>query len=161
MSRFTQDILSAVSGGHDPNPQTPMTRTPKEVTDAELAVLEVLWERGASTVREIADTLYPGGANSEAATVHKLCERLLRKRYVSRNRQVRPATFQAFVDRADLIGRHLKGLADRLCSGSLTPLFTQLVEAAGLDPKDTKKLREQVERLDAETRRARLSEDDR
>ena len=137
-----------------------MTRTPKEVTDAELAVLEVLWERGARTVREIADTLYPGGANSEAATVQKLCERLLRKRYVSRNRQVRPATFQAFVDRADLIGRHLKGLADRLCSGSFTPLFTHLVEAAGLDPKDIKKLREQVERLDAETRQARLSEDD-
>ncbi len=65
---------------------------------------------------------------------------------------MRPATFQAAVDRGDLISRHLKGVADKLCAGSYTPLLTHLVEAAGLDPEDLRALRERVERLDAERR---------
>jgi BlaI family transcriptional regulator, penicillinase repressor len=125
-----------------------MARTPKDVTDAELAVLEVLWRHGAMRVREIADLLYPGGSHSESATVQKLCERLLCKRYVTRDRQVRPATFAAGINRDDLIGRHLKGVADKLCSGSFAPLLTHLVESADLDAADLQKLRDQVARLD-------------
>lgn len=134
-----------------------MGRTPKEVTDAELAVLEALWERDAATVRELAETLYPGGGASEAATVQKLCERLLVKNYVERDGSVRPATFKAIVDRSDLIGRHLKNVADKLCSGSLTPLLTHLVDAAGLEGTELERLREQVARLDRESRRGRES----
>ncbi len=130
-----------------------MVRTPKEVTDAELAVLEVLWEREVATVREIADRVYPGGGNSEGATVQKLCERLLAKRYVRRNRKLRPATFRATVDRSELIGRHLKNVADKLCSGSFTPLLTQLVESAGLDREALAELRREVDRLAAARRR--------
>ena len=125
-----------------------MARTPKEVTDAELAVLEVLWSREATTVREIADDLYPGGSNSDTATVQKLCERLLVKKYVRRNRRVRPATFRSAIDRSELIGRHLTNLADKLCSGSITPLLTHLVESGGLSADDLSALRDQVERLD-------------
>ena len=133
-----------------------MARTPKDVTDAELAVLEVLWQRTDATVREIAEELYPGGSHSETATVQKLSERLLAKNYVARNRDVRPARFRAAVDRAELIGRHLKGVADKLCSGSFTPLLTHLVESAGLNPDTIQQLREQVERMDA----ARKEDDD-
>ena len=127
-----------------------MARTPKEVTDAELSVLEVLWQQECATARELAALLYPGGSTSETATVQKLCERLLAKNYVARDATVRPATFRAAVDRPDLIGRHLKNLADKLCAGSLTPLLTQLVESASLDPDDLQQLREQVDRLDSE-----------
>ena len=126
-----------------------MARTPREVTDAELAVLEVLWDGEAATVRAIAERLYPGGGNSAAATVQKLCDRLQAKRYVERDPTVRPATLRAAIDRGGLIGRHLKGVADKLCAGSLAPLLTHLVEAAGLTPDDIRELREHVDRLDA------------
>lgn len=132
-----------------------MARTPKEVTDAELTVLEVLWQRDRASVREITDVLYPGGGNSETATVQKLCERLLSKKYVGRDRKLRPTTFHAAVDRSGLIGRHLKGVADKLCSGSFTPLLTHLVEAADLNEADIEELRRHVEQLDAERRRDR------
>lgn len=125
-----------------------MARTPKDVTDAELAILEVLWQRDEATVRELAGILYPGGGNSESATVQKLCERLASKRYVARNRRVRPSTFRAVVDRDDLIGRQLKNVADKLCDGSLAPLLTHLVESGRLEPDDIARLRDQVDRLD-------------
>ena len=135
-----------------------MARTPKEVTDAELAVLEVLWRRDAATVREIASELYPGGGNSEVATVQKLCERLMKKKCLRRNRRVRPAAFAAAMDRDDLIGRHLSNLADKLCSGSFTPLLTHLVESGGLSADDLSMLRDQVERLDDERKTKRRTD---
>lgn len=135
-----------------------MGRILKEVTDAELAVLEELWQRNIATVRELAEALYPGGGASETATVQKLCERLLDKQFIARDARVRPARLRATVDRAELIGRHLKNVADKLCAGSLTPLLTYLVDSEGLDAADLKQLREQVDRPDSRpqgTRRRR------
>ena len=38
-----------------------MDDKPAKVTDAELAVLQALWERGPATVRQLTDAVYPGG----------------------------------------------------------------------------------------------------
>ncbi|MCA8941657.1 MAG: BlaI/MecI/CopY family transcriptional regulator [Planctomycetes bacterium] len=127
-----------------------MGRTPQHVTDAELAILEVLWDHGEQPVRAIADRLYPGGGASENATVQKLCERLLAKGCVEVDRAVRPRTYRAAVERGDLIERQLESVADRLCSGSFLPLISRLVDGQKLTPEDIDSLREQIERLDQE-----------
>ena len=49
-----------------------MAREPQDVTEAELALMQVLWDRGTSSTRQIADVLYPGGSASEYATAQKL-----------------------------------------------------------------------------------------
>ena len=61
-----------------------MARTPQDVTDAELAVLQVLWEEGPLPIRSLADVLYPGGKTAQYATVQKLLERLEGKGCVAR-----------------------------------------------------------------------------
>ena len=38
-----------------------MPRTPHDVTDTELAILQVLWDQEAATIRRLTDALYPGG----------------------------------------------------------------------------------------------------
>lgn len=125
-----------------------MARTPKDVTDAELAVLQVLWDRGALSVREIVEQIYPGGGNSEYATVQKLCERLLAKGCVARDRRRRPHQFRAVVNRDEMIGRQLKSVADRLCEGAYVPLINHLVQGGSLSSDEIKSLREVVEQLD-------------
>jgi BlaI family transcriptional regulator, penicillinase repressor len=52
-----------------------MARTPQDVTDAELAILRVLWDRGAAAVRQLTDVLYPEGTTSRYATLQKVKER--------------------------------------------------------------------------------------
>src|SRR5436309_1856192 len=49
-----------------------MARTPKDVTDAELRVLQALWELGPSTIRQLTDRLHPGGGPARYATVQVL-----------------------------------------------------------------------------------------
>ena len=123
-----------------------MARTPKDVTDAELAVLEVLWEAGPLSIRDVADRLYPGGGTSEYATVQKLCERLVGKGCVARDRRHRPQQFRAAIDRDELIGRQLKSVADKLCGGAYTPLLNHLLQGGSLTAAEIKSLKSLVPR---------------
>ncbi len=132
-----------------------MARTPQDVTEAELAVLQQMWDQGAVTVRQLTDELYPDGGGSEYATVQKLLERLGRKNYIARDRDVWPHMFEATVGRDELIGRRLQSTADQLCEGSLQPLLTTLVKSDKLSARDRKSLRGLLDELDKEAKRSR------
>ena len=124
-----------------------MPRRLSDLPDAELAVLQFLWERGPATIRQMSDTLYPGGTDAHYATVQKLLERLESKACVARDASARAHTFRATVDRSDLIDHRLRVLAEKLCEGSLTPLLTHLVRAQGLSEKEWHELRSLVDEL--------------
>jgi predicted transcriptional regulator len=116
-----------------------------DVTDAELAVLQGLWERGSATIRQLTDALYPGGAAAQYATVQKLLERLEAKGCAERDRRPWPHVFVATVERDDLIGRRLRAVAEKLCGGSLTPLLTHLITVERLSPQERQELRALLE----------------
>ncbi len=129
-----------------------MARTPqKNVPDAELAVLQVLWDRGPATVRELTDVLYPEGKASQYATVQKLLERLEERECVTRDRRPWPHVFRAAVDREELIGRQLRAVAEKLCGGSLAPLLTHLLRIEHLSPKERENLRTFMDELDQQS----------
>ncbi len=115
------------------------------IPDAELKVLEELWRRGAATIRELRDALYPQGGNSEFATVRKLLTRLVGKELVQRRKREGNWIFQALVARNDLIGGELRRVADRLSGNSLTPLLTYLVESGELTAKERTHLRNMLD----------------
>jgi predicted transcriptional regulator len=125
-----------------------MARTPQDITDTELAVLQVLWQEGPATIRRITDALYPGGGQAHYATVQKLLERLEGKGCVRRERAPAAHTFAAAIDRGELIGRRLRAVADKLCGGSLAPLLTHLVRARRLTAKERQELRALIDELD-------------
>lgn len=125
-----------------------MPRTPFDIPDAELAVMQQLWESGATTVRELTDVLYPGGSTSHYATVQKLLERLEAKECVRRDRDKWPHQFEATIAKEDLIERQLQNTADRLCDGALQPLLTHLVKAVSLSAEERESLRGLLEELD-------------
>jgi len=113
----------------------------ENVTDTELAMLEVLWKEGPSTIRQIAERLYPKGKFSQYTTVQSLLQRLESKGYVARDRSAFVHVFEAKVDRSALIGHRLQDVADKLCEGSLTPLLLQLAEGAQLTDEQREILR--------------------
>src|SRR5712671_5745593 len=103
-----------------------MDQPPPDVPDAELAVLQALWEHGAATIRQLADRLYAADGDNGYATVQKLLERLERKGkgYVARDRSSHAHVFRAVIDRDTLVGRRLRAVAEKLCGGLMTPLLT-------------------------------------
>jgi predicted transcriptional regulator len=122
---------------------------PVNVTDAEWAILELLWEQGPRTVRQLTDVLYPRGGPSEYATVHKLLERLHAKGAVRRGKRDGTILILATVARDALVGRQLEALVDKMCGGSLQPLLTNLVKAKGITPEELEELLALVNQLKA------------
>jgi len=131
-----------------------MARTPQDVTDTELAILQVLWDQGSSTRRQITDVLYPRGGPAQYATVQKLLERLEAKGFVAaKNRGQGVLTFTVSVDRDELISRKLQEMAEKLCGGSMTPLLMNLVRAQPLTDRQLDELRSFVEELRRRSKR--------
>jgi predicted transcriptional regulator len=135
-----------------------MGRTLPNVTDAEWAILQALWGRGPSSVRELAEGLYPGGGPSEYATVHRLLERLEAKQYVLRARDEGVYRFRSALSRDEVLGGQLEALADRLCGGSLQPLLTSLVRGQRLSPEELRELRALVEEAEPRPRRKKKAD---
>ena len=115
---------------------TPMPRKPRQATDAELAVLKVLWADAPLSARAIAEQLYPGGAASEIATVQKLLSRLEAKRLVRRERKPPAHEFRPALTQDEFAGEQLEAMADKLSDGSLTPFVMHLVNARRLTARE-------------------------
>ena len=118
-----------------------MPSKPQTVTDAELAVLIILWQRGPLSAKAITAALYPDGAESEFASVHSFLQRLERKGLVHRDRSEFVHSFSAAVSQADIAGQELETLAARLGEKSIAPLIMQLVEQKRLSEKEAAEIR--------------------
>ena len=88
-----------------------MGKKPVNIAEAEWAVLEVLWDKGPATMRQLTDVLYPKGGPSEYATVHKLLERLDGKDCVHRERREGVFVFEASRPRDDVVGEQFEDVA--------------------------------------------------
>ena len=122
-----------------------MKARPVDVSDTELAILDVLWELEEATIRQIDERLYERPTTATYATVQKLLERLEAKGCVGRDRSGFAHVFRATVKRSTLIDQRLQAVADKLCGGSLTPLVTHLVEGRRLSARDRQALRKWIE----------------
>lgn len=123
-----------------------MKRRPQTVTDAELAVLKVLWQRGPLPAKAITVAIYPDGAESEFASVHSFLQRLERKGLVDRDRSSSVHSFSAAVSRSHVAGQELESLAARLGEGSIAPLIMQLVEQKRLSEQEVAEIRKLLKR---------------
>ena len=129
-----------------------MPRKPQDVTDAELAILQLLWDRRQAPARDIAIELYGEATDSSLATVQKLLQRLEAKKFVQRTRTTWPHVFTPAVERDELVGRRVQTAIDTLCGGSYSPLLTHLLKANRLSAKDRQALRDLLDQLDSENK---------
>ena len=128
-----------------------MPRKPQDVTDAELAILQLLWDRRQAPARDIAVELYGEATDSSLATVQKLLQRLEAKKFVRRNRKTWPHVFMPSVERDELVGRRVQTAIDTLCGGSYSPLLTHLLKSNRLSSQDRRELRNLLDQLESES----------
>jgi predicted transcriptional regulator len=131
-----------------------VAKAERDPSNAELAVLQVLWDQGPATRRQITDRLYPGGSPAHYTTVQKLLERLEEKGLASSRREGGVRVFTALVDREALISRRLHDVAEKLCGGSLTPLLLNLVRARALSAEELAELQALIRQAAREQRRS-------
>lgn len=96
-----------------------MSRSKKtQPTEAELAILRVLWSRGPSTVREVHETL-GGDARTRYTTTLKQLQVMAEKRLVSRNESRRSHVYTAIAKETETEESLVSGFIDRVFQGSV------------------------------------------
>jgi predicted transcriptional regulator len=115
-------------------------------TDAELAILKLLWDSESLSARDIREQLYPGGTPSDHATVQKLLQRLEQKKLIARDRRSFAHSFRAVVSREELAGEQLEALASKLTDGSLVPFILHAVSSKPLTAQEREEIRRLLDR---------------
>jgi BlaI family transcriptional regulator, penicillinase repressor len=116
-------------------------------TDAELRILRVLWERGASTVREVLDEL-SGDRNVGYTTVLKLLQIMHEKRLVARDERARTHVYTARVAEQRTERRLVSDLIDRAFSGSAATLVMRALADRAATPEELAEIRRLIDRLE-------------
>lgn len=118
-----------------------MSASSAHVTDAELRVLKLLWEREPLSAREITESLYAHVTSSEIGTVQTLLARLEAKGLVRRDRSRHVHRFAPAVTSAEFAGRQVAAMVEKLTDGSLAPVLAHLVQSRALSDEEKAELR--------------------
>ena len=107
-------------------------------TDSELAILQVLWRRGPSTVREIRDVL---GHATGYTTVLKFLQIMLEKRLVTRDEGRMTHVYEAADTEENTQERLLDSLIHRAFAGSSSQLVLRALSAKKVSAGEMKMIR--------------------
>jgi predicted transcriptional regulator len=114
-------------------------------TDFELAVLQVLWQKGPSTVREVYEALGSKGAYTTVLTIMKIMtEKRLVKPDKSRTTYVYSVTSPPGAIKRQLVS----DLVDRAFAGAAQELVMQALESSSASKEDLKAIRKLIEKLE-------------
>ena len=119
--------------------------TAERLTNAELAIMELLWETEPLTARQVREQLYDDSKNSQHGTVQRFLQSLEEKGFINRDRSLGVHLFSPTVSREAYGGLQLELLAEKLTGGSIAPLLTHLLDEKKLDKTEIKRLRKLLE----------------
>lgn len=123
-----------------------------KLTELQLEIMNVLWERGEVSAGDVRNALRPA-RDLAHTTVSTLLSRLEKKgvvihRAVGRQYLYAPAVEAARVQRS--VMSDLSDMLDRLFAGDVTHAFSHLLAESDVDADDLAKVREMIDLKEAE-----------
>jgi BlaI family transcriptional regulator, penicillinase repressor len=109
-------------------------------TDAELAILRVLWEHGPSTVRQVHDVLSLDRTFAYTTTL-KLLQIMTDKGLTLREEQGRQHVYRAGHGQEEMQRTLVRHLLDRAFGGSMSSLVMQALATKRTSPEELRKIR--------------------
>jgi len=110
------------------------------LTEAELPIMEVLWDKGVATVGEVAEGLSKDRAVAYN-TVLTLMRILERKGYVQHTKDGRAFVYQPVVDRGEASRTAVRQLLNRFFNDSPELLVLNLLHDEAMDDQEIERLR--------------------
>ena len=126
-------------------------RAHKRPTDAELAILRVIWDLGPSTVREVFAELNTS-RDTGYTTVLKLMQIMMGKGLLRRDESVRPQVYEPVRSQHQTQRQLIGDLLDRAFSGSPGNLVLQALSAKKTTAEEREQIRALLDELERESR---------
>jgi predicted transcriptional regulator len=116
----------------------------QQLTELQIAVLRLLWERGEASVAEIWEALYAERKLAQT-TVATIVARLQRRGILTRRTRDRQFVYKTLLTEADVQHSMVSELTERLFAGDVTALVSHLLSASDMSPGDLARVREMIE----------------
>jgi len=119
------------------------------LTDAELRVMKVLWEKGSGTVQQVLDSIAekPALAYNTILTTIRILER---KGYLRHSKDGRAHVFVPVVRQQDATRTEIRHLVSRFFRDSHEDLVLNILEDRGIQPEEIDRLRKMLDRRDGQ-----------
>ena len=114
------------------------------LTEAELRIMDVLWQKGAATVQQVLDALpeKPALAYNSVLTTIRVLEK---KGYLQHKKDGRAHIYVPVVNRKDATRSEIRHLVGRFFKNSEELLMLSLLEDRGIEAQELQRLREMIE----------------
>ena len=120
-------------------------------TDAELAILRILWRRGPSTVRQVHEDLERRSLTGYT-TVLKLLQIMTEKGLVERDESQRAHVYVARLPEEQTLGQLVGDLLDRAFEGSSSRLVMRALESRPATREELSEIRRMLDQMEGEDR---------
>jgi BlaI family transcriptional regulator, penicillinase repressor len=117
---------------------------PIELTELQIAILRLLWQRGEASVADLWEALHAERGLAQT-TVATLVTRLERRGVVSRRAESRQYLYRALVTEAEVQRSMVEELTDRLFEGDVTALVNHLLTSQEIAPGDLARLKSMID----------------
>jgi BlaI family penicillinase repressor len=120
-------------------------RKPSEtLTEAELRIMQVIWQTGPGTVQHILDALTdpPALAYNTVLTTIRILER---KGYLEHSKDGRAHVYSPLIEREDASRSEIRHLVGRFFSNSHEDLVLNILEDRGIAPEELNRLRNMLQ----------------
>ncbi|HEY4209280.1 MAG TPA: BlaI/MecI/CopY family transcriptional regulator [Puia sp.] len=119
----------------------------QEPTKAELAVLQVLWKQGPSTVRFVHDALNEGREAAQYTTTLKLMQLMTEKGMLLRDESSMKHVYSAALEEKGTKGQLLNRFIDTMYHGSVTNMMLALLGNEKTSEKDLQQVRDMLDEM--------------
>lgn len=110
-----------------------------KISEAELVVMEALWEQSPQTATDVADRV-AAARDWSVQTVKTLLSRLMAKDIIAADQDGRRFLYRPMVARDDYVAGDSGRLVNRLFGGRISPLVAQLASQDQLTAEDIAEL---------------------
>lgn len=113
-----------------------------QLSDLQLGLLRILWDRGEATAAEVHSALVEQDRELAPTTVSTMLSRLEKKGTITHRSEGRQFIYRALVTEEEVRRSMLGRVTDYFFGGDVSALVSHLVEGRAVDPDDVARLRQ-------------------
>jgi len=126
---------------------------PTSLTDLQLAIMRILWDRAEATVLDVQNRLRPERDLAQT-TIATLLSRLEKRGVVEHRLDGRQFVYRPLITEQDVRGSMVSELTELLFNGSAAALMSHLLRSRDMNPGDLDRVKRMIAEAENGTRRA-------
>lgn len=135
-----------------PGPSS-LSTVPTSLTDLQLAIMRILWDRAEATVLDVQNRLRPERDLAQT-TIATLLSRLEKRGVVEHRLEGRQFVYRPLITEQDVRGSMVSELTELLFNGSSAALMSHLLRSRDMNPGDLDRVKRMIAEAEKGTRRA-------